>query len=172
MQVLQNAQRTEGSLQVESSRKTGVLVYKSSWVILSVTSRREISRRDVRFHVATSFLKLSVTSRCEKSTLRRHFLKPFVTSRRGILTSRRGILTSRREILTSRRHLVTYSATSRRGLARRDVIWSISLSRRDVNPHVTTWACLLSVTSRRGPVFSPRMVHFTPSPYALFPLKP
>ena len=84
MQVLQNAQRPEGSLQVESSRKTGVLVYKSSWLTLSVTSRREISRRDVIFealchvatwifHVATSKLHLSATSRREIPTSRRHF---------------------------------------------------------------------------------------------------
>ena len=68
MQVLQNAQRPEGSLQEESSRKTGVLVYKSSWLTLSVTSRRgfftsrrqnciSLPRRDVNFealyHVAT-----------------------------------------------------------------------------------------------------------------------
>ena len=53
-------------LQVESSRKTGVLVYKISWEKLSVTSRRgpptsrrqnsiSMSRRDVYFHVVTSF---------------------------------------------------------------------------------------------------------------------
>ena len=69
MQVLQNAKRPEGSLKVESSRKPGVLVYKSSWLTLSVTSRREISRRDVIFealcHVATSKLHLSATSRRE-----------------------------------------------------------------------------------------------------------
>ena len=131
MQVLQNAQRPEGSLQVESSRKTGVLVYKSSWVILSVTSRREISRHDVKFealcHVAT-WISHVATSK----------LHPSVTSRHGFFTSRRGILTSRRHFYTSRRHLVTYSATSRRGPARRDVIWSCSLPRRDVAPHVAT----------------------------------
>ena len=37
--------------------KTGVLIHKISWAILSVTSRREISRRDVKIsalcHVAT-----------------------------------------------------------------------------------------------------------------------
>ena len=84
MQVLQNAQRPEGSLQEESSRKTGVLVYKNSWLTLSVTSRREISRRDVIFealchvatwifHVVTSKLHLSATSRREILTSRRHF---------------------------------------------------------------------------------------------------
>ena len=51
---------SRGSLQAESYRKTGVLVYKSSWLTLSVTSRREIltsrrhfksplSRRDMGF---------------------------------------------------------------------------------------------------------------------------
>ena len=51
---------SRGCLQVESYPKTGVLVYKSSWLTLSVTSRREIltsrrhfksplSRRDVDF---------------------------------------------------------------------------------------------------------------------------
>ena len=82
MQVLKNAQRLEGSLEVESSRKTGVLVYNSSWVTLAVTSRREISRRDVRFealcHVAT-WISHVATSK----------LKPSVTSRRGFLMSRR-----------------------------------------------------------------------------------
>ena len=90
----------------------------------SVTSRREMSRRDVRCHVATSDEQLSVTSR------------------REILTSRRQNVTSlsRRDVgfhvatsvghslchvatwsLTSRRHMVMLSATSRRGLSRRDV---------------------------------------------------
>ena len=49
--------------------KTGVLLYKISWVTLSVTSRREISRRDVKrsplCHVATWI-----------TTSRRQFLKP------------------------------------------------------------------------------------------------
>ena len=84
MQVLQNAQRPEGSLQVESSQKTRVLVYKSSWLTLSVTSRREISRRDVIFealchvatwifHIATAKLHRSAMSRREILTSRRHF---------------------------------------------------------------------------------------------------
>ena len=58
--------------------KTGVLIYKISWATLSATSRREIftsrrqfesslSRRDVRFHVATSVKHPSVTSRREIS---------------------------------------------------------------------------------------------------------
>ena len=51
---------SRGSLKAKSYRKTGVLVYKSSWLTLSVTSRREtltsqrhlkkpLSRRDVGF---------------------------------------------------------------------------------------------------------------------------
>ena len=139
MQVLQNAQRPEESLQVESSRKTGVLVYKISWESLSVTSRRGFTRRDVK-----------ISSLCHVATW----------------------------IYTSRRQLVQLSVTSRRGPARRDVVWSCALSRRDVNPNVATWACLLSITSRRDPVFSPRMVHFGHSPHApslirtLAPLRP
>ena len=131
MQVLQNSQRPEGSLQVESSRKTGVLVYKNSWLTLPVTSRRDVIFEALChvatwiFHVATSKLHLSATSR-------RHFLKPSVTSRHGFFTSRRGILTSRRHFYTSRHHLVTYSATSRRDPAPRDVIWPCPLPRRDV----------------------------------------
>ena len=54
-------------------------------------------------------------------------------------------------IYTSRRQLVQLSVTSRRGPARRDVVWSCALSHRDVNPNVATWACFLSVTSRRHP---------------------
>ena len=129
-----------GSLQVESSRKTGVLVYNSSWVTLAVTSQREISRCDVTFgalchvatwnsHVATS----KIEALCHVATWNYHVatwnyhvatsnLHLSVTSRRGILTSRRGLLTSRRHFYTSRRHLVTYSATSRRVISRRDVI--------------------------------------------------
>ena len=54
-------------------------------------------------------------------------------------------------IYTSRRQLVQVSVTSRRSPARRDVVWSCALSRRDVTPNVATWSCLLSVTSRRHP---------------------
>ena len=132
--------------------KTGVLMYKRSWVTLSVTSRREISRRDVQrsplCHVATWIF-----------TSQRQFLKPSVTSRREI--SRRDviliflchvatcILTSRRHNISSLSlrdvaphvttsfghalyHVATWDFTSRRGLI-------CSLSRRDVTPHVATW---------------------------------
>ena len=111
-----------------------------------------------------------------------------VTSRRGAPTSRRqnyislpcrdvdlhvatSFLTPLCHVATwmytSRRQLVTVSVTSRRGPARRDVNWSCALSRHDVTP-----------TSRCDPVFSPRMVHFGPSPYTpplietLAPLRP
>ena len=125
MQVLQNAQRPEGSLQVESSRKTGVLVYNSSWVTLAVTSRREISRRDVTFealcHVATS----KIEALCHVATWNSHVatsnLKLSATSRRGFLTSRRQnyIPLSRRDVEFSRLDV---------DFSRRDV----TFTRRDV----------------------------------------
>ena len=170
--------------------KTKVLLYKRSWVTLSVTSRREISRRDVKktplCHVATwittsrrQFLKhlsrrdVKFSSLCHVATWfftsRRQIVRLSVTSRRGILTSRRGLLTSRRHFYTSRRHLVTYSVTSRREPPRRDVIWTCSLPRRDVAPHVATSPnqalCHVATwprTSRRETVFNPRIGHFWP----------
>ena len=116
--------------------KTEVLLYKRSWVNLSVTSRREISRRDVKkitclprrdvnHHVATSVFEASVTSRREISRrdvilmLLCHVATWIFMSRRQIV---RLSVTSRRGILTSRRHLVTHSVTSRREPSRRDVI--------------------------------------------------
>ena len=111
-----------------------------------------------------------------------------VTSRRGAPTSRRQNFISlpRRDVdfPTSRRHFSTtlsrrdvrfhvamsfahLSVTSRRGFTRRDVIF-------DPLCHVATWI----YTSRRDPVFSPRMVHFVHSPHApsltrtLAPLRP
>ena len=149
MKVFQNAQRPEGSLQVESPRKTGVLVYNSSWVTLAVTSRREISRRDVTFealchvvpwnsHVATSkieALRHVTTWNYHVATLN---LKLSATSRRGFLTSRRQnyISLSRRDVEFSRRDV----DFSRRDVTftRRDVIWSPTLPRRDVDLHVAT----------------------------------
>ena len=125
---------------------------KNSWEKFSVTSRRgpptsrrqnpiSLSRRDVRFHVATSFLKISVTSRreisrrdvkisspCHVATCifmsRRHFNTPL--SRRDVYFH---VATSNCKALchvatwplTSRRHLVMSSATSRREISRRDV---------------------------------------------------
>ena len=63
--ILTECSTSRGSLQAESYRKTGVLVYKSSWLTLSVTSRREIL------------------------TSRRHFKKPL--SRRDVGFSRRDV---------------------------------------------------------------------------------
>ena len=124
-------------------------VSKSSWETFSVTSRSgaptsrrqiviSLQRRDVDFPRRDVILTLLCHVATCTVTSRRQIVKLSVTSRRGILTSRCGILTSRRHFYTSRRHLVTYSATSRRCPARRDVIWSCSLPRRDVAPHVAT----------------------------------
>ena len=122
-----------------------------------VLERPSLPRRDVGFHVATSKL---------------HF---YATSRRGFPTSRRHFNTS---------------VTLRRVFSRRVVILHKPLSRRDVIPHVATWIeptplsrrdvafnvatlpsealCHVATsprTSRCDPVFSPRMVHFGPSPH-------
>ena len=96
-------------------------------------------------HVATSFLTLSATSR------RQIYMS---LSRRDVEFPCRDITF---KLLC---YVATSIYTSRRGPERRDVIWSCALSRRDVDPNVTTLACLLSVTSRRGPVLNPRSVHF------------
>ena len=106
------------------------------------TSRRQIvnplPRRDVDFSRRDVILTLLCHVATCTVTSRRQIVRLSVTSRRGILTSRRGLLTLRRHFYTSRRHLVTYSTTSRRCSSRRDVIWSCSLPRRDVAPHVAT----------------------------------
>ena len=111
--------------------KWRVLEKLGCWCV-EILGRPFLSRRDVEF----SRRDVIFEALCHVVTWNSHvatsFLKPSVTSRRGILTSRRGILTSRRHFYTSRHHLVTYSATSRRGPARRDVIWSCSLPRCDV----------------------------------------
>ena len=157
---------------------------KISWEKLSVTSRRgpptsrrqnpiSLSRRDVRFHVATSFLKLSVTSRREISrrdvkmsslchvatcifTSRCHFNTPL--SRCGVYFH---VATSNCKAIchvatwprTSRRRLVMCSVTSRREPERRDV-GLFSLCDVATSPR----------TSRRDPVFSPRIGHCGTSP--------
>ena len=152
MQVLQNAQRLEGSLQEESSRKIGVLVYKRSWLTLSVTSRREIftsrrqnciplPRRDVKF----SRRDVIFEALCHVATWNSHV----ATWNFHVATSLLHVATSFGHLLchvatwprTSQRHLVILSATSRRGIltSRRGLVYS--LSRRDVNPHVATWPC-------------------------------
>ena len=92
----------------------------------------------------------SVTSRRGPPTLRHQNYMPL--SRRDVgshvATSKlHASVTSRHGLHTSRRELVQVSVTSRRGPERRDVVWSCSLSRRDIDPNVATWAYLLSVTS-------------------------
>ena len=112
---------------MESSRKTGVLVYKCSWVTLSVTSRREFSRRDVIFealchvamwnsHVATSFFE----ALCHVATWIFH-----------VATWASHVATSLLHVATSFGHTLCHVAT-----------W---------DSNVAAWACLLSVTSRREP---------------------
>ena len=107
---------------------------KISWETLSATSRRGFTRRDVKItllcHVATWIYTSrrqnhTSLSRCDVGFhVATSMLKPSVTSRRGM---------SRRDIIfqclchvatwdaTSRRRLVKLSVTSRRGPARRDV---------------------------------------------------
>ena len=130
MRVLQSVQSPEGSLQVESSRKTGVLVYKISWETFSATSRREITRRDV---ICTSLCHVATWS----YTSRRQKLHLSVTSRCGC-TRRDVDVHVATSFLTPLCHVATWMYTSRRGCTRRDVNWYNSLSRRDVAPHVAT----------------------------------
>ena len=130
-------------LHVESSRQSELHnASKISWKTFSATSRRGAltSRRQIVIPLPrrdVDFLRRDVIL-----TLLCHVATCTVTSRRQTVklsvTSRRGILTSRRHFPTSRRHSVRLSATSRRCPARRDVIWSCSLPRRDVAPHVAT----------------------------------
>ena len=111
----------------------------------SVTSRREISRRDVRFHVATSDEQLSVTSRRQNVTsLSRRDVGFHVATSFG-----HPLCHVATWFLTSRRHMVMLSATSRRGLSRRDVVKSVLC-------HVATWPR----TSRRETGFKPGIGHF------------
>ena len=144
----------------------------------------ELPRRDVK-----------ITSLCHVATWN-------YTSRRQIYISlsRRNVdLHVATSFLTPLCHVATWMYTSRRGCTGRDVNWYRSLSRRDVAPHVATsfghvlchvatcrdvvlfTLCDVATsprTSRRDPVFSPRMVHFGPSPYTpplietLAPLRP
>ena len=135
---------------VTSTRGEGFLFKKSS-----MRSKLSLSRRDVEFPRRD----VKLTPLCHVATWdftsRRHFLTLSVTSRRGPPMSRR--------------HFLTLSVTSRRGISHRDVIFDMSLSRRDVASNVATWIkstlchvatlpptsrrCLvkLSVTSRRDP---------------------
>ena len=105
------------------------------------------------------------------------FLGRFSLSRRDVDLPRRDVKITllchvATWIYTSRRQLVHGSVTSRRVFSCRDVKLYQPLSRRDVDSnvatspnealcHVATWPR----TSRRDPIFSPRMVHFGPSPH-------
>ena len=131
---------------------------KISWETLSVTSRRGAPTSRCQNYI-------SLPCRDVKFTSLYHVETWIYTSRRQIYISlsRRNVdlhvATSSLTplchvatwIYTSRRQLVQVSVTSRRGPARRDVVWSCALSRRDVTPNVATWSCLLSVTSRCDP---------------------
>ena len=111
-----------------------------------------MSRRDVRFHVATSFYYSSVTSRREILTSRRQNVT-FLSCRDvgfHVATSfGHPLCHVATWYLTSRRQLVMPSATSRRGISRRDVGNSALC-------HVATWPR----TSRRETGFKPGIGHF------------
>ena len=155
------------SLHVESSRKSGLRsLSKISWETLSVTSRRgsstsrrqnyiSLPRRDVDLHVATSNLHLSATSR-RGFTRRDVIFAPSLPRRDVDVHVATSICTGPCHvatwIYTSRRRLVMCSVTSRRDPERRDVVL-FTLCDFATSPR----------TSRRGPVFSPRAVHFGPS---------
>ena len=75
--------------------KTKVLLYKRSWVTLSVTSRREISRRDVKkntslpcrdvdHYFSTSVFEVSVTS--QRDISRRDVIFNTSLSRRDVIS--------------------------------------------------------------------------------------
>ena len=105
----------------EESRKSGLrIVSKSSWETFSATSRRGISRRDVKitplFHVVTCIF----TSRRQINTPlpRRDVYLHVATS---ICTPLCHVATC---IFTSQREFAQASVTSRRHPARRDVIFT------------------------------------------------
>ena len=113
----------------------------------SVTSRREISRRDVILiflcHVATCIF----TSRRQNiSYLSRRDVGFYVATSFG-----HALCHVATWDFTSRRHLVMSSVTSRRGISRRDVGLFVLC-------HVATWPR----TSRRGVGFNPKIGHFWP----------
>ena len=135
---------------MESSRKSGLRsVSKISWETLSVTSRRgaptsrhqnyiSLPRRDVDLHVATWIYtsRHQIYISLSRRDVDLHVATSFLTPLCHVATW----------MYTSQRQLVQVSVT-----ARRDVVWSCALSRRDVTPNVATWSCLLSVTSRSHP---------------------
>ena len=103
----------------------------------------------MRFHVATSFLKYSVTSRRE------------IPRRDVICTSLCHVATS---IGTALCHVATWPRTSRRRLVMCSVTSRCEPERRDVGLFALYDVATSPRTSRRGPVFSPRIVHFGHSP--------
>ena len=131
------------SLHVESSRKSGLRsLSKISWETLSVTSRRgaPTSRHQNYISLPRRDVDLHVAT---------SFLTPLCHVATSIGTGPCHVATW---IYTSRRRLVMCSVTSRRDPERRDVIL-FTLCDVATSPR----------TSRRGPVFSPRTVHFGPS---------
>ena len=133
------------------------------------TSQRQINIPLPRRDVYLSHRDVKLTSLCHVATCiftsRRQFVNPSVTSRRVFSTSRREFaqasVTSRRGIPMPRRGLNPLSVTSRRCLQRRDVASNVVTLPSEALCHVAT----SPRTSRRDPVFSPRMVHFGPSPH-------
>ena len=117
----------------------------TSFLTLSATSRRGFTRRDVKFiclcHVATWNSNVATSlfdPLCHVATWTN-------TSRRHFLTlsatSRRGL--TRRDVKSIclchvATSLLHFSVTSRRRFTRRDVDWYKSLSRRDVASNVAT----------------------------------
>ena len=132
------------------------LCHVTTWIY---TSRRQIyislPRRDVDLHVATSNLHLSATSR--RGFTRRDVIFDPSLPRRDVdvhvaTSIGTGPCHVATWIYTTRRRLVMCSVTSRRDPERRDVVL-FTLCDVVTSPR----------TSRRGPVFSPRTVHFGPS---------
>ena len=102
--------------------------------------------------ILLTIVGFSTTSRRGPPTSRRHFL-PSLPRRDvdlHVATSNLYVsITSRRGIPTSRRHFLTLSATSRRGLTRRDVKSTCLCHVVTWNSHVATSLLHFSVTSRR-----------------------
>ena len=161
---------------------------KISWETLSATSRRGAPTSRLQNYISLPRRHVELPRRDVKFTSLCHVTTWIYTSRRGF--TRRDVIFDpslpRRDVdvhvatsigtglchvatwlHTSRHRLVMCSVTSRRDPERRDVVL-FTLSDVATSPR----------TSRRDPVFSPRMVHFGPSPYTpplietLAPLRP
>ena len=147
-------------LHASVTSRRGPPTSRRHFLTLSATSRRGLTRRDVKItclchvatwtsHVATSFFDPLCHVATWTHTSRRQNYMPL--SRRDVDFPRRDfnftpLCYVTTWIYTSRRELVQVSVTSPRGPERRDVVWSCALSRRDVDPNVATLACLLSMT--------------------------